>query len=1064
MAGLFGKKVSTFAPVVASLQLQTSCWGRPIPYAYGQTRLAGNLVWYGDYTPIAHTEEQGGKGGGGQSSTTYTYTAAVVLGLAQGAISAIPQVWANKKKASLASLNLTMTKGLDAPAPPSWLTSKHPTEALGYARLATVSSPAYDLGSTASLPTHSFEIQGTLYNTTGVTGVPDAAIPLVINDLLFDPLRGAGFTDGLIGSLTAMTTYCRALGLWVSPAYIDSARVGDMIDSLLKIANTAAYFSEGMLKFKPYADANVNGNGVTYNADLTVQYALTDDDFVAPKGEDPIEIKRTPNADAFNCFQVQFKDRTQEYATNIAEAKDDAAIALFGLRIAPLTTFDEINDPVCARMVAQLLLNRSIMLRNTYKFTTNLRYMLLEPMDLVELTESTGDGLQQQVVRLLSVQENDDDTLTFTAEDFIGTVHSSPVYDYQQAFGYSVDYNQIPAPIGVPYIFDAPGRLATNGYEVWVAVASPDPIWGGAFAWISTDGNTYKLADRIRGPSRYGVLAADLDAGADPDTTDTISVDLSESGGVLSGGTQNDADVNNTLSILDGELISYSTATLTGPSAYDFTDYVRRGVYGTDISDHLAGASFARIDNTALLKIPYDPLLIGSTLYFKFTSFNVWEGGEEDISTVPVYTYLIGGPIGAPADVTGLTATIGLSTIHLSWNAVPIENHMQYEVRTGDDWDSAEYVGTTLSTFMEVDPVSAGSTTWLVKALDRQGKYSINPDSFTLTIGLPSAPDLTVQVIDNNVLLSWTASVSAQPILTYEIREGGTSWDTATMIGTKTGLFTSVFEQVAGNFTYWVAAIDIAGNIGPADSVTAYVSSPPDYVLKNNFISTLNGTVSNAKLDQKKIVLPIDTTTTFQTHFTAQSWASPQDQVDAGFERFIEKSLSSGYYEEVFDTGSVLAAAKITAAINVSTVDGAPTAQMDISTSPDNVTYTAFTNVSSVYGTSFRWIKVRYTVSSSGGDDLQTINGLQVRVELKLKSDFGSLACLAADSGGTTATFNNAFLNVVAINATPQGSGVVAFAVVNFAGGANPTTFKIQLYNASGTRVNGTAHWEARGY
>src|SRR5260370_34678863 len=92
---------------------------------------------------------------------------------------------------------------------------------------------------------------------------------------------------------------------------------------------------------------------------------------------------------------------------------------------------------------------------------------------------------------------------------------------------------------------------------------------------------------------REGVLTAPLPNHADPDTADTLSVDLTESHGQLLSGTPADADAFVTLCYCDGELVAYQTATLTAAYRYNLT-YLRRGVYGTPIGAHSAGAEFAR--------------------------------------------------------------------------------------------------------------------------------------------------------------------------------------------------------------------------------------------------------------------------------------------------------------------------------------------------------------------------------------------------------------------------------------------------------------------------------------
>ena len=119
-----------------------------------------------------------------------------------------------------------------------------------------------------------------------------------------------------------------------------------------------------------------------------------------------------------------------------------------------------------------------------------------------------------------------------------------------------------------------------------------------------------------------GVLATQLPVGAEIHTTNTLSVDLSESLGALVSGTQTDANNYVTICYVDGELISYKTATLTATNKYDLS-YLVRGTYGTTISSHLAGSSFARL-NDAVFKYKFADNMIGQTVYIKMTALNVF--------------------------------------------------------------------------------------------------------------------------------------------------------------------------------------------------------------------------------------------------------------------------------------------------------------------------------------------------------------------------------------------------------------------------------------------------------
>ncbi len=125
-----------------------------------------------------------------------------------------------------------------------------------------------------------------------------------------------------------------------------------------------------------------------------------------------------------------------------------------------------------------------------------------------------------------------------------------------------------------PIVFEPPAALTGGSLEVWI-IASGGADWGGCHVGIATDGGAYGLAGTVYRGARQGVLTASLPAAIDPDTTDTLAVDLTQSQGQLLSGTQADADSYVTLCICGGELLSYETATLIAPYKYGLT-YLQR--------------------------------------------------------------------------------------------------------------------------------------------------------------------------------------------------------------------------------------------------------------------------------------------------------------------------------------------------------------------------------------------------------------------------------------------------------------------------------------------------------
>jgi hypothetical protein len=332
-----------------------------------------------------------------------------------------------------------------------------------------------------------------------------------------------------------------------------------------------------------------------------------------------------------------------------------------------------------------------------------------------------------------------------------------------------------------------------------------------------------------------------------------------------------------------------------------------------------------------------------------------------------------------------------------------------------------------------------------------------------VVISAPTQPSITQQVVDNNVLLRWGDCTTTLPIVAYELRRGAT-YSGATVIGTKQGGFTSVFETAGGTYTYWLAGIDTAGNYGTPGSVTVTVNQPPDYVLKLDQKSTFSGTKTNALLDTNgDLLLGVNLTETYQDHFTSRSWTTPQAQITAGYDRWIMPSTTSAVYEETVDYGSVVASSKVTQTLTSTVIAGSLSVTPKISVKLNSGdAWTDFNGLDSVFTTNFRYIKFRYDFASSGGDDQMLLTDLDFRLDSKLRSDSGTGTANSGDSGGTSVNFTISFIDVEAISVTPSGT-TARIAIYDFVDAPNPTSFKVLLFDTSGNRVSGSFSWSARG-
>ncbi|WP_323175803.1 phage tail protein [Neisseria cinerea] len=642
-----GGKSSTITSAeerILSLQVQQSSQGLTLPVIYGRTRVAGNLVWYGDFVTIEHktTTRQGGKGGGGvtQEDIKYTYEAAVMLALCEGEIQGVGRIWREKEKFdSLAQLRLTLMRGGDEQ--PLWThlqQAKHQDQALNYSGTAYLCSPNYELTKSAQIYQHNFEVIGKL----GYSGnIPDANPREIVLDLLTNQRYGCGFPSQNIGDTDRYSNYCRAVGIFLSPAYTEQGEAQRNISELLEQTNSAAVFSQGRLKIIPYGDGSYSGNGAVYVADNKAIYDLTDDDFIVSGAQDPVKVERKTNADAFNQIQVEYLDRNNDYNVAIAEVKDQANIEQYGLRPKDAIKMHGICDAKVAQKVAQQLLQRALYVRNEYEFKLGWKYCLLEPMDIVTLTDA-GLGLNKTPVRITEIEEDEEGVLSIKAEDYPVGVYTVSEYPTQPSLGYSADYNVSPGNAHVPVIFEAPLQLTGGEPQIWLATAGGD-MWGGAEVWVSTDGDSYTRVGAVNHKARFGSLTAALPNGAVFDRTNTLGVEISA--GQLTGGTEQDSRDLLTLCYVDGEFLAYANAELKGVGRYTLGN-LTRGAYGSTINAHASGSQFARIDE-ALFKYAVPRNWIGRTVWVKLVSYNVFSGGIQGLAEVPAYSYTIkGAPLG----------------------------------------------------------------------------------------------------------------------------------------------------------------------------------------------------------------------------------------------------------------------------------------------------------------------------------------------------------------------------------------------------------------------------------
>jgi len=570
---------------------------------------------------------------------------------------------------------------------------------------------------------------------------------LVIEDYLTNAHYGAEFPSDYLGDLSVFQAYTIANGLWISPLCQEQTQAAAFLKDIALACNSEYVWSSGVLHIVQFGDQTITANGYTYTAPSAPEYSLNDNDFAQGGPEGPVSLHRKRPADVYNSIKLECVDRENSYNPAIVEAKDQAAIDQFGLR-QDSKTLHLFASTTAAKLSAQLMLQRQA-IKNIYTFKVDGRYILLDPMDIIAITDEAL-GLDEQWVRVIDISENSDLSLTITAEEYLNGTGSAPNYSFQPSEGYNVDYNEDPGDVNDPIIFEAPVQIAASGLETWFVI-SGGANWGGCDVYISSDDNTYKLAGRITGSCRQGVLSADFNTSSDPDTSENCEADLTMSRGELLSGTQEDADLAHTLCYVDGELISYQTATLTAQYEYTLGTYIRRGQYGTANANHLSGSNFARLD-AGVFVYPYVKDQIGKTFFAKFLSFNIYGGGQQSLADVPSFSHVVVGPP-IPPDVASFSAQQTGGAVVFSWTEVSDFALKGYDILYGPQdgtIDNATFLTESArGTEMTNASVPPGTWRFYIRARDIADQFSANPATYDLIVtnsdpiilSAPQAPD-----------------------------------------------------------------------------------------------------------------------------------------------------------------------------------------------------------------------------------------------------------------------------------------------------------------------------------
>ncbi|PHS40237.1 MAG: hypothetical protein COA91_04475 [Robiginitomaculum sp.] len=145
-------------PRLQTLHIQGSSDGAPMARVYGRVRIAGQVIWAAEVKEHKRQEKRGGKGGGPRTNS-YSYTLSFAVGLCEGEILEVGQIWANGQPLQSKDLNIRLYKGSEDQAPDPLIAEIEGTQVpafRGTAYMVFEDMPLDDFG--ARLPQLNFEI------------------------------------------------------------------------------------------------------------------------------------------------------------------------------------------------------------------------------------------------------------------------------------------------------------------------------------------------------------------------------------------------------------------------------------------------------------------------------------------------------------------------------------------------------------------------------------------------------------------------------------------------------------------------------------------------------------------------------------------------------------------------------------------------------------------------------------------------------------------------------------------------------------------------------------------
>ena len=213
----------------------------------------------------------------------------------------------------------------------------------------------------------------------------------------------------------------------------------------------------------------------------------------------------------------------------------------------------------------------------------------------------------------------------------------------------------------------------------------------------------------------------------------------------------------------------------------------------------------------------------------------------------------------------------------------------------------------------------------------------------------------------------------------------------------------------------------------------------------------------------KRMILPV-VDETFAEHFTARTWDSPQDQIDATYPRYIQPTNPTALFVYTHDVGTVIDRdVLITVIPPVEQVVPSVSMTSSIEVSADGVTWGDPISGFQVFTGNFRYIRVSLSFAADDDHELAVVGPVRLRVSLKKKREEGSGTSSATDP--TVVTLRGSYIDLRSIRVTAKyNPSYPVVAVYDDDEIPYPTEFRVYCFRTdTGAQVANDFSWEVTG-